>query len=439
LPEEGGGRGEFLMHVVSPRVSAVNARRGAAAMWLVIAAAGLVAGCSSLGISTDKVDYKAVPPQRPLDLPPDLPPPPTNDRFTVPGVATASGTAQQMQRPAPAPMPAAAATNVAVAPTGSNARIERAGAQRWLAVDLPPEQAFAVAREFWGSVGIKLEREDPAVGILETEWAENRAKIPQDIIRRTIGKVFDGLYSTGERDKFRTRIERTPKNTSEIFISHRGMIEVYTTSQQDQTKWQPRPTDTELEAEMLQRLLLRFAPAMPTFVAAASGAPAAAPAAVPAGAPAAGPTTPGSAPAAAASAATVAPTAAAQTVRMITGGDGRVARLEIDEPFDRAWRRVGLGLDRGGFTVEDRNRTNGVYFVRYLDPEFEAKQRAEQGVLSKLFGGDPKIVAQQFRIQVGSTTAAGATSTITLLDRDGKPEASATGDKILRQLSEQIR
>jgi outer membrane protein assembly factor BamC len=427
------------MHVVFPRVSAGNTRRGAAARWLVILAAGLVAGCSSLGISSDKVDYKAVPPQRPLDLPPDLPPPPSNERFTVPGVATASGTAQQIQRPAPGPVAAPAA--VAVAPTASNARIERAGAQRWLAVDLPPEQAFAVAREFWGSVGIKLEREDPAVGILETEWAENRAKIPQDIIRRTIGKVFDGLYSTGERDKFRTRIERTPANTSEIFISHRGMIEVYTTSQQDQTKWQPRPTDTELEAEMLQRLLLRFAPAMPTFVAAGAkppGSPAVAPAVATTAAPPAAPA-PGSAPAAAASVATVAPTAAAQNVRMITGGDGRVARLEIDEPFDRAWRRVGLGLDRGGFTVEDRNRTNGVYFVRYLDPEFEAKQRAEQGVLSKLFGGDPKIVAQQFRIQVGTTAAAGTTSTITLLDRDGKPEASATGDKILRQLSEQIR
>ncbi|MCU0937702.1 MAG: outer membrane protein assembly factor BamC [Burkholderiaceae bacterium] len=402
------------MHVVFPRVSAGNTRRGAAARWLVILAAGLVAGCSSLGISSDKVDYKAVPPQRPLDLPPDLPPPPSNERFTVPGVATASGTAQQIQRPAPGPVAAPAA--VAVAPTASNARIERAGAQRWLAVDLPPEQAFAVAREFWGSVGIKLEREDPAV----TEWAENRAKIPQDIIRRTIGKVFDGLYSTGERDKFRTRIERTPANTSEIFISHRGMIEVYTTSQQDQTKWQPRPTDTELEAEMLQRLLLRFAPAMPTFVAAGAkppGSPAVAPAVATTAAPPAAPA-PGSAPAAAASVATVAPTAAAQNVRMITGGDGRVA---------------------GGFTVEDRNRTNGVYFVRYLDPEFEAKQRAEQGVLSKLFGGDPKIVAQQFRIQVGTTAAAGTTSTITLLDRDGKPEASATGDKILRQLSEQIR
>jgi outer membrane protein assembly factor BamC len=407
-------------------------RPGVPALAAVLAAA-LAAGCSSLGISTDKVDYKSVPQQRPLDLPPDMPPPPTNDRYTVPGVATASAAAQQAQRPAPTPA-AAPAVAAPVAPAGSNARIERAGAQRWLAVDLPPEQAFAVAREFWGSVGIKLERDDPAVGILETEWAENRAKIPQDIIRRTIGKVFDGLYSTGERDKYRTRIERTPKNTSEIFISHRGMIEVYTTSQQDQTKWQPRPSDPELEAEMLQRLLLRFSPAMPTFVAAASSTPAAAPAAVPSAAPA-----PGSAPAAAASAATSAPTAVAQNVRMVTGGEGRVVRLEIDEPFDRAWRRVGLGLDRGGFTVEDRNRTNGVYFVRYLDPEVEAKQRADQGIFSKMFGADPKIVAQQFRIQVGPAAAGATGSTVTLLDKDGKPESSSTGDKILRQLSEQIR
>jgi outer membrane protein assembly factor BamC len=411
-------------------------RAGVPVLAAMLAAALLAAGCSSIGLGTDKVDYKSVPQQRPLDLPPDIPPPPTNDRYTVPGVATASGVAQQGQtpgRPAPAvatPVTPAAATAVAVAPTGSNARIERAGAQRWLAVDLPPEQAYAVAREFWGSVGIKLEREDAAVGILETEWAENRAKIPQDIIRRTIGRVFDGLYSTNERDKYRTRIERTPKNTSEIFISHRGMVEVFTTSQQDQTKWQPRPSDPELEAEMLQRLLLRFSPAMPTFVA-APAAPAAATAA--SSAPAA-PMATTAAPAAAA-----AVPAAAQKVRAVTGADGRIAGLEIDEPFDRAWRRVGLGLDRGGFTVEDRNRTNGVYFVRYLDPEVEAKQRQEQGIFSKMFGGDPKIVAQQFRIHVGTNSTGGLPSTVAVLDKDGKPESSATGEKILRQLSEQIR
>jgi outer membrane protein assembly factor BamC len=384
-----------------------------AALLLAAAALGVaVSGCST--VSTDKIQYKSVEAQRPLDLPPDLTPLPANERFTVPGVATASGAAQAGQ--APGARGAGTGTSAVVAPNAPNARIERAGAQRWLAVDVPPEQAYLVVRDFWPSVGLKLERDEAALGIVETVWAENRAKLPQDVIRRTIGRVFDGLYSTGEQDKYRTRIERTPSNTSEIYISHRGMIEVYTSPAREQTRWQPRDADPELEAEMLQRLLLRFAPA-----AASPAVTAAAPAA------AAGP----SAPAAAAP--------IAQTVRVVAGADGRTARLEIDEPFDRAWRRVGLGLDRGGFTVEDRDRTNGVYFVRYLDPEFEAKQRAEQGIFSKLFGGDPKIVAQQFRIKVGSTAASGNTSTVSVLDKDGKPEASTTADKIIKQLSEQIR
>jgi outer membrane protein assembly factor BamC len=391
-------------------------RRSAASVVLLTTL--LAAGCSSLGLSTDKVDYKSVQPQRALDLPPDLTPVPANDRFAVPGVATASGVAQQGQA---RPQPGTPAGAPAVAATSSVARIERVGNQRFLAVDLPPEQAYAVVRDFWPSVGLKLERDDAALGIVETVWAENRAKLPQDIIRRTIGRVFDGLYSTGEQDRYRTRIERTAKNTSEIYISHRGMIEVYTSPQKDQTRWQPRDADPELEAEMLQRLLLRFAPASVPATTTTAAAPAAA-------APAAG---------SAAAAATAA--AIAQTVRVVPGADGRVARLEIDEPFDRAWRRVGLGLDRGGFTVEDRDRTNGVYFVRYLDPDVEAKQRADQGFFSKIFGSDPKIVAQQFRIQVGSTAAGGATSTVSVLNKDGKPESSSTGDKILRQLSEQIR
>lgn len=384
----------------------------------------LVTGCSSIGLSSDKVDYKSVQPQRALDLPPDLSPLPSNDRFNVPGVVTASGVQQQAQA-AGRPAPGAAVATQAVAPNAGNARIERAGNQRYLAVDVPPEQAFQVVREFWPSVGLKLEREDAQVGIVETVWAENRAKLPQDIIRRTIGRVFDGLYSTGEQDRYRTRIERTAKNTSEIYISHRGMIEVYTTQQKDQTRWQPRESDPELEAEMLQRLLLRFAPQATTTAAAAPAAPAAAAAAAATAAPGA--------------AAASTQSAAAQTVRQVPGAEGRVTRLEIDEPFDRAWRRVGLGLDRGGFTVEDRDRTNGVYFVRYLDPEFEAKQRQQQGIFSKIFGGDPKIVAQQFRIQVGSTAAAGSTSTVSVLNQDGKPEQSATGEKILKQLAEQIR
>lgn len=390
----------------------MSVRAPRARLWAVVSALGcaLLAGCSSLGLSTDRIDYGRVQPQRALDVPPDLTPLPGNDRFQVPGVATASG-AQTAGRPA---QPGTAT----VAPGAPNARIERAGNQRWLAVDVPPEQAFATVREFFPSLGLTVEREDASLGLIETGWSENRAKLPQDVIRRTIGRVFDGLYSTGEQDKYRARVERTVKNTAEIFVSHRGMIEVYANPARDSTRWQPRPADPELEAEMLQRLLLRFAPAA-TAVAATVGSPGT-------------PVTSGSAPAAAAGGAALAP----GNARIVKAADGKSSRLDIDEPFDRAWRRVGLGLDRGGFTVEDRDRTKGTYFVRFLDPEFEAKQREQQGIFSKLFGGDLKIDAPRFRVVLET---AGAGTRVQVQSIDGKPEQSATGEKILTLLRDQLR
>jgi outer membrane protein assembly factor BamC len=369
----------------------------------LLAVSILVAGCSSVGLSSDRIDYKSVAPTRSLDIPPDLSQLPRDDRLATgerPGVATASGLG--------AARTAAPSTVQTVAPTAPNARIERAGSERWLSVDVSPEEAFKVVREFWPSVGLAVEKEDAQAGIVETVWAENRAKLPQDIIRRTIGRVFDGLYSTGEMDKFRTRIERTSKNTAEIFISHRGMVEVYSSSSKDQTVWQPSPPDPQLEAEMLQRLLARFAPA-PAAAAVAAAAPAQPAASTP--------TTP-------------------EVSRLVTGADGRVQRVDISEPFDRAWRRVGLALDRGGFTVEDRDRARGVYFVRYLDPDYEARQRDKQGFFSRLFGRDPKIEPQQFRVVVAE---AGAGTTVSVLDKDGKADTGGTAQKILSQINEQLK
>jgi outer membrane protein assembly factor BamC len=366
-----------------------SGRRGR--RWAAVAAAVVAAGCGSLEIKSDKIDYGSVAPQRPLEVPPDLSPLPRDDRFQVP----AAGAAAQKSPSQPGPE--------TVAPTVAIARIERDGSQRWLAVDVPPEQAYEQVKALFKSVGLAIEREDAALGIIETVWAENRARLPQDFIRRTIGRVLDGLYSTNELDKYRARIERTPKNTSEIFISHRGMVEVYTSTQQERTVWQLRPSEPELEAELLARLRLRFLPA--------GMQEAAAPAAVAAAAP-----------------------PATQVARLVkSGGETRVV---IDEPFDRAWRRVGLALDRGGFTVEDRDRAKGVYFVRYLDPEYEARERDKQSVLSRLFGREAKIDAQQFRIVVAGN---GSGTDVKVLDRDGNPETGATGAKILAQITEQLR
>ena len=389
-----------------------SARNGLSAAAFLVAA--LLAGCSWTGsiFTSDKVQYETAKTRQPLEVPPDLSQLPRDERFLVPDrpqTITASG---QGQRPSAGP----AATSMPVVPAGSVAKLERQGNQRWLAVNLPPEKAWPVLVDFWPSIGLKVEKADPNAGVLETNWAENRAKLPQDIIRRTLGRVLDSVYSTNEQDKYRARIERTSQGTSEIYIAHRGMEEVYTSPQQDRTVWQPRASDPELEAEMLQRLLVRFEQPAKTVVATGAAT--------------------GSATSATAAGA-AAPSAAPQISRVIKGSDGRSERVEVDEAFDRAWRRVGLALDRGGFTVEDRDRAKGFYFVRYLDPDFEAKAKSEQGFFSKLFGRDKAVQAPQYRIGVvGQSTSK---TDIQIFDATGKPERSATSDRILSLLNEQLR
>lgn len=391
---------------------------------LAVVGAAWLSGCTWTGdlFGSNKAVYEGAKTRSTsLEVPPDLSQLPRDDRFVVPDrpqTITASGqSAAQAARPtAGAATPAAAATS-AVVPAGVVAKIERQGNQRWLAVNLPPERVWPVLVDFWPTVGLQVEKSDASVGILETVWAENKAKLPQDIIRRTLGKVLDSVYSTGEQDKYRARLERTAQGTSEVYISHRGMIEVFTTSAMDQTKWQPRPSDPELEAEMLQKLLVRFdaAAARPTATAAATAAPAAAGAG-----------------------AATAPAATPQNARVVRGSDGRGERLEIDEGFDRAWRRVGLALDRGAFTVEDRDRAKGIYFVRYLDPEYEAKARSEQGFFSKMFSREKPIQAPQFRVVLASGQGENRT-VVTVQDAEGKAERSPTGDRILTLLSDQLR
>ena len=129
----------------------------------------------------------------------------------------------------------------------------------WLVVAGTPDQVWPMIKDFWQETGFLVNVEVPEAGVMETDWAENRAKIGEDIIRSTLGKMFDSLYSTAERDKFRTRIEPGAEpGTVDIFISHRGMYEVYISEGKYQTRWQPREADPELEAEMLRRLMVRF-------------------------------------------------------------------------------------------------------------------------------------------------------------------------------------
>jgi outer membrane protein assembly factor BamC len=391
-------------------------------LWSAVGAiVATLAGCTWTGsVFTDKVDYQAARTRTaPLEVPPDLSQLPRDERFTVPErpqTVTASSAAPG--RPGAAVAGATAtSTGGTVAPTGAIARIAREGNHRWLVVNMAPEKAWPILLDFWPSVGLAVERSDAASGVMETVWAENRAKLDQGIIRQTLGRFLGSVYSTGEQDRFRARLERTPAGTSEIFISHRGMTEVFTSTAQDRTAWQPRPADPELEAEMLQRLLVRFEkPTTATTTAA---------------------TTAGRPPLAAATASGAAAAVSPERAFIVKNASGQSERLDIDDPFDRAWRRIGLALDRGGFTVEDRDRAKGVYFVRYLDPDYEAKAKDAQGFFSKMLGKEQAVPPPQYRVQL--TSAGDAGTQVRVLSSEGKPELSPAGDRILALLKDQLR
>jgi len=209
-----------------------------------------LSACSVL--ESDKIDYKSATKGATLEVPPDLNQLSRETRYTVPGGAVSASAFEAGQ--AQQPRGAASAAPQAI----GDVRIERDGNQRWLIVNRPVDQLWEPVRDFWLENGFVYTLEQPKLGILETDWAENRAKLPQDIIRSTIGKVFDSLYSTGERDKFRTRMERMPAGGTEIFISHRAMVEVYSSSSKDATVWQPKVADPELEAEFLRKLMIKL-------------------------------------------------------------------------------------------------------------------------------------------------------------------------------------
>jgi outer membrane protein assembly factor BamC len=375
---------------------------------LAVAAAALtLAACSFDSMLEKKTDYKSEGRTLPtLEVPPDLTTPARDNRYVVPETGRSSATlsgyqAERKEQARTGPLQ--------VLPQVEQMRVERAGSERWLLVsNETPEHLWPLIKDFWQENGFLIKTEVPEAGVMETDWAENRAKIPAGVIRDAFSKLLDQVYSTSERDKFRTRLERSADGKgTEVYISHRGMSEVYTSprgtaGENAQTVWSAREPDPGLEAEFLRRLMVRLG-----YQAERAKDVVAAPAA-----------------------------ATQQRAEIRKGIDG-AELLQVNEPFDRAWRRVGLALDRVGFTVEDRDRQKGLYFVRYADPESEmAMKDRDRGFFGKLFGGESKLKAEQYRVQVRQ---AEDNSQVQVLNKDGAAESSKTTQRILTLLHAQLK
>jgi outer membrane protein assembly factor BamC len=366
----------------------------------LIGMTALLAACTTTGdglFSGEKVDYRSTAIKaQPLEVPPDLTQLARESRYQPQGGVISAAAAGA------APAANAASAPVVALNSLGDMRVQRDGNKRWLVVPQTPEQLWPRLKTFWQERGFTLAEENAATGVMETNFSENRARLPNDVVRNTIGRLLGNLYDTGERDSYRTRLERTAAGT-EIYISHRGIEEVKTSDARDSgTTWRARATEPELEAELLSRLMVTLgSEAAPARAAVAAAGPASA---------AAGP----------------APQAVVAA---------QATSLSIAEPFDRAWRRLGVALDRSGFTVEDRDRSAGIYYVRYVDPKSAGKE--EPGFWSRLFGNDKNpLAALRYRVVVKS--AAGQ-SEITVQSSAGNPETGDNAKAIIGRLAQELR
>lgn len=375
---------------------------------LIPALAVLLYGCSSTGdIFSDKqTEYRN---QREmvdnLEVPPDLSRSAINDVLRVPE-AGAAGSASYSEyatnrQGGGSTTPRLAGS--AVLPHVKDVEVKRDGDQRWLLINATPDEVWPRVVEFWRQNGLLLVEQDPTVGIMRTDWLESRADVKQGTITELFRKVLDSVYSSATRDQFRVRLEEGENpGTTELYLTHRGLEEKLVEKiggDADTTYWTPRPNDPGVEAEMLRRLMVYLG---------VSGEHAEQ-----------------------ALARKEERKARSELVKSATE-----AYLIINEGFARGWRLTGVALDRVGFAVEDRNRSDGIYFVRYIDPDKEGGK--EKGFFSKLaFWSDDKLDDEnQYQVKL---EAEGKTSRVTVLNSQGERDNSSTALRILTLLHENIR
>ncbi|MDX1253207.1 MAG: outer membrane protein assembly factor BamC [Gammaproteobacteria bacterium] len=368
-------------------------------MWTIkrLYRAGAIASCiaavSACGLIPSKeVEYKQAKPLPPLEVPPDLITPAVDASAIMPAVAPSSAP-PPVDNPRTPPVESGAGSLPSSAP--DTIRVERDGAQRWLVVKSEPAALWQKMRGFWQENGLTIAQEQPSLGILDTNWEENRAKKGE--AASFFRKSFDFLRSSSTRDQFRVRLESgvTP-GTTEVYLAHRGMEQV---ARGDAAAWQPRPSDPELEAEMLTRLALYLG----TSEAKAGEIKGALTATPP------------------------------ERATLNKDAQGQLI-LTLAEDYANAWRRTAQAIDRLGLKVDDQDRTKGIYQVRFSG---KAPDKQEKGFFSRLFA--PKEDKEAAPYQLSLSDHEGKETRVIVLDMAGNRDNSAAAQRLLTLLHERLK
>ncbi len=316
----------------------------------------IFAGCSLFDQSdTSNQSVASSTPTNSLEMPPNLIKPTADNRYNLP----ASGEAKLSDFSALGDVKTIDSDS-RLLPVETDAYLVNYGGFKVLVIERSPEEVWSLLKSFWVQNGFEIEKEIPETGFIETNWVESREKVSDGLIRNTLSRIFNGLYDTGERDKFRIRVERTNAGFSEISVVHKGLIQVASDDRFDPTVvWVNKDSDQQLEELYLRKII--------TFISAKGEQD-------------------------------------SDSIKIVKNsssslkGDGNNNFIELDLNFDAAWKSVGLILDRLDFEVEERSKPKGTYLIRYKKLEEEKK---EKGFLAKIFSSDKKRVDMNvYRIEI---------------------------------------
>ncbi|MBL6902194.1 MAG: outer membrane protein assembly factor BamC [Luminiphilus sp.] len=245
-------------------------------------------------------------------------------------------------------------------------RLQRLGDNGWAVVNVAPGQLWPQVRAFLVSSGISVSAVDASAGLIDT--------------------TFVLLEDRSLESRFRFRVDSgVQRNTSELHILQQNMAKDL-----DLTVWPANSDDADLEQVMLRNIA--------QFIAnSAESAPVS----------------------------MMAEQAITGAGRIALEEDVDGARLRLALPFNRAWAAVEKGFSDAGFRLDDKNRSEGVFYVTYVGPDGED----DDGWFSWLWGSerDDPLLGQEFQVQLAEDVAAQVVISIVNIEGQSLDELEQQG------------
>ncbi len=342
---------------------------------LIIIVLLFLMGCQAFDDGFDKItqpDYVSSSKAKRLQIPPDLSELDEGSMvYSVPGKAKSYKDYKEQQN--------SASRVVKIGIKSTDMKIVKSGALRWLVVKKNPNILWPHVQDFWEDMGFEVRKSSKRTGVMETEWIKSSqlSQTNSGALTR-FDQWLDNMSGFADRRKFRTRLEPGQEpNTTEIYLSQRsarsGTMEheriiaersgatdygtdkyklpEYKSGDKEEEKIEISDArnldDFEIDSELLTRLMIKLG--LSDFEAKKIVK---------------NPTT-------------------QVHAEYIAENNSNI--IQLNDPFDRSWRRLTLALDIIGFITEDKNRSKGILYVRYKNIELPgAPKNNEKGLLNTL-------------------------------------------------------